>query len=197
VVITSANGARAILKAAERILTELGAPSWAAIGPATSGILEHEGIEVAFQPSPSSGVAMAAELPVVAGDRVLVVRGDLADEELADTLRARGAEVDDVIAYRTREAPESSRLLLRRATADGPIEAVLFTSGSTVRGLVALGRNEAIDVVSIPSVCIGPETADEARAAGFRMLAVSPSPDSAALAAATARALTLQPQEIS
>jgi uroporphyrinogen-III synthase len=197
VVITSANGARAMLKAAERILTELGAPWWAAIGPTTSGILEHEGIEVQFQPTGRSGVAMAAELPVVTGDRVLVVRGDLAGEELASTLRARGAEVDDVIAYRTREAPESSRLLLRRATADGPIEAVLFTSGSTVRGLVALGRNEAIDVVSIPSVCIGPETADEARAAGFRMLAVSPSPDSAALAAATARALTLQPQEIS
>ena len=82
--ITSANGARAILNAAERILTELGAPSWAAIGPATRRVLEHEGIEVAFQPSTSSGIAMAVELPVVAGDRILVVRGDLADEELAD-----------------------------------------------------------------------------------------------------------------
>jgi hydroxymethylbilane synthase len=197
VVITSANGARAILKAAERILTELGAPSWAAIGPATSGILEHEGLEVAFQPTWRSGVAMAAELPVVAGDRVLVVRGDLADEDLARTLRARGAEVDDVIAYRTRVAPESSRGLLRTAIADGPIAAVVLTSGSTVRGLVSLGQADSIDVLAIPSVCIGPETAHEARAAGFRILAVSATPDSAALAAATARALALQPQEIS
>jgi uroporphyrinogen-III synthase len=72
----------------------------------------------------------------------------------------------------------------------------VFTSGSSVRGLVALGRHESIDVLSIPSVCIGPETADEARAAGFRILAVSPAQDALTLAATTARALTLQPQEI-
>jgi hydroxymethylbilane synthase len=196
VVITSANGARAILKAAERILTELGAPSWAAIGPATGTVLDQEGIEVQFQSSRSSAIALAAELPVHPGDRVLVVRGDLADVELALALRARGAEVDDVVGYRTREAPEGSRELLRRAFADGPIDAVNFTSGSTVRGLVALGRDESIDVHTIPCVCIGPKTADEARAAGFRILAVSPTPDSASLAAATARFLTFQPREI-
>jgi hydroxymethylbilane synthase len=197
VVITSANGARAILTAAERILTELGAPSWAAIGPATRRALEQEGIEVALQPSQSSAIVLAIELPVVNGDRVLVVRGDLADEELAVALRARGAQVDDVVAYRTREAPEASRPLLRGAVSEGPIAAVAFTSGSTVRGLIKLGRDESIDVLSIPSVCIGPETATEARAAGFRILAVSPAPDSVALAAATARALALKPQEIS
>jgi uroporphyrinogen-III synthase len=75
------------------------------------------------------------------------------------------------------------------------IGAVAFTSGSTVRGLVALGRAESVDVVSIPSVCIGPETADEARAAGFRVLAVSTLPTSAALAAATARVLLATPLE--
>ena len=140
---------------------------------------------------------MAAELPVGRGDRVLVIRGDLADEELVVGLRARGAEVDDVVAYRTREAPETSRVLLRGALSGGPIAAVVFTSGSTVRGLVALGRDESIDVLSMPCVCIGPETAEEARAAGFQIVAVSPAPDSAALAAAIARALALQPQEIS
>jgi hydroxymethylbilane synthase len=197
VVITSSNGARAILRAAERILTELGAPSWAAIGPATRRVLEHEGIEVALQPSQSSGIAMAVELPVVAGDRILVVRGDLADEELAVSLRARGAEVDDVIAYRTCEAPETSRGLLRTAAADGPIVAAVFTSGSTVRGLLSLGEAESIDVRSFPAVCIGPETADEARSAGFRILVVAPKPDAAALAAATVTALARQPEETS
>jgi uroporphyrinogen-III synthase len=50
-------------------------------------------------------------------------------------------------------------------------------------------------VRSFPAVCIGPETADEARAAGFRVLAISPTPTSTALAAATANALALQLQE--
>jgi hydroxymethylbilane synthase len=195
VVITSPNGARAILKAAERIFSELGAPSWAAIGPATHSVLEHAGIEVAFQPSHSSGIAMAIELPVAAGERILVVRGDLADEGLAVALRARGAEVDDVVAYRTREAPVSSRPLLRRALTDGPIDAVAFTSGSTVRGLVALASAESLDVSSIPSVCIGPETAADARRAGFPVLAVSVTPEAAGLATTTAAALAAQPKE--
>ncbi|HUQ44688.1 MAG TPA: uroporphyrinogen-III synthase [Candidatus Limnocylindria bacterium] len=195
VVISSANGARAMLKAAERVFTPFEATRFAAIGSSTRRALEQEGIDVAFQPSRSSSVAMAAELPVIRGDRVLVVRGDLAEEDLADALRGRGAEVDDLIGYRTREAPEGSRALLRTAMAVGPIAAAVFTSGSTVRGLLALGMAESIDVLSIPAVCIGPETAAEAHTAGFRVIAVSPTPDSPALAAAAAFAL--QPVEMS
>jgi uroporphyrinogen-III synthase len=171
-------------------------PRWAAIGPATRAVLEHAGITVAVQPSRATGNAMAVELPVVHGDRVLVIRGDLADKELAAALRARGAEVDDVVAYRTREAPASSGPLLRRALADGPIDAVVFTSGSTVRGLVALARTTSVDMSSIPSVCIGPETAADARVAGFSVLAVSAVPEASALAITTARALAAQPKDI-
>jgi len=195
VVITSANGARAILKAAERVFTPLETSRFAALGSATRSVLEREGIAVDFQPSRSGTIAMAAELPVRPGEEVLILRGDLADEELALALRARGAEVDDVIAYRTHEAPEASRGLLRRAISDGPVAAAVFTSGSTVRGLLALGRAESIDVRAVPGVCIGPETAGEARTAGFRILAVAPTPDATALAAATASALSIQRQE--
>jgi hydroxymethylbilane synthase len=197
VVITSTNGARAILKAAERVFTPFESSRYAAIGSATRGALEVEGVDVDFQPSRSTSAALAAELPVSSGDRVLVIRGDLAGDDVAVALRARRAEVDDVVAYRTREGPDRSRALLRTAAASGPIAAAVFTSGSTVRGLSALGRQESIDVLSIPAVCIGPETADAARTAGFRILAVAPSPDPAALAATTAEALALQPQEMS
>ena len=106
VVITSVNGARAILKAAERVFTALETPRWAAIGAMTRLALESEGIEVEFQPSEASSHALAEELPVLPGEQVLVLRGDLADEELPLGLRARGAWVDPVVAYRTREAPE-------------------------------------------------------------------------------------------
>ena len=196
VVITSANGARAILDAGRRIPTPLETPNWAAIGPATRAVLEDEGITVDIQPSQANSSAMADELPVVPGQRVLVVRGDLADKELAVALRARGAEVDDVVAYRTREAPASSGPLLRRALSDGPIDAVVFTSGSTVRGLVTLARAASVDLSSIPSVCIGPKTAVDARAAGFSVLAVSAIPEAAALAVTTARALAAQPKPV-
>jgi hydroxymethylbilane synthase len=188
-VVTSANGARALAAAARRGQADLRGTSWASIGPATRRVLEAEGIAVTLEPARSNGITMAVELPVEAGDRVLIVRGDLADEELARTLRSRGAKVDDVIGYRTLEAPVRSRQLLRDALAAGSVDAVLFTSGSTVRGLMVLAEAESIEVNSIPAVCIGPETAAAAEAAGFRVLAVSPTPDSAALATATADAL--------
>lgn len=197
VIVTSANGARAILEAAERIRTELGAPDWAVIGPATRVILEREGVEVRFQPSTSDAMALATELPLTTGDRVLIVRGDLADEGLAERLSGRGAEVDDVIAYRTIEAPKSSRQLLRQAMRDEPLDAIVLTSGSTVRGLLMLARAEALDITAVPAVCIGPNTGTEAARAGFRVIAVSSNPDAIALAAATAQALTREPQEVS
>jgi hydroxymethylbilane synthase len=196
VLVTSANGARAILMAAERIRTELGSVRWGAVGNATSAILEQEGIEVDFRPSHGSGLTMAMELPIREDDRVLVVRGDLAGSDLADRLRSRGAEVDDVVAYRTLESPPSSRSLLRQAMAEGPFDAVVFTSGSTIRGLRSLAESDGLDVTSIPAVCIGPETANEAIGAGFRVIAVAPSQDASALAGTTASALTIQPQEI-
>ncbi len=197
VVVTSANGARALLSAAERVVAPLDAPRWVAIGSATRRVLEDEGIEVDHEPLRSSAAGIGAELPVRAGERVLLVRGDLADEGLPDALRARGAEVDTVVAYRTREAPASSRPLLRGAVDDGPLDAVLFTSGSTVRGLVALADAEALPgITSIPAICIGPETAAEARRAGFQVLAEATMRDAAALAATTVAALTTQLQEI-
>ncbi len=196
VVITSANGARAILDAGKRIPTPLETPKWAAIGPATRAVLEDEGITVDIQPSQANSSAMADELPVIPGERVLVVRGDLAGGDLAAALRARGAEVDDIVAYRTREAPAGSGPLLRRALSGGPIDAVVFTSGSTVRGLVALARAASLDVFSIPSVCIGPETAADARAAGFSVLAVSDFPEASELAVTTARVLAAQPKGV-
>jgi hydroxymethylbilane synthase len=195
VVVTSANGARAILKAAERVLTLLETSRFAVVGRTTRSVLEREGIEVDYQPAQPSSSALAAGLPLEAGDRLLVVRGDLADGELTGAFRTRGAVVDDVVAYRTLEAPESSRPLLRQALADGRLDAVILTSGSTVRGLVSLARAEGLEVMSIPAVCIGPETATVAERAGFSVVAISPQPAADVLAETVAKSLTRQEQE--
>jgi hydroxymethylbilane synthase len=60
VVITSANGARAILGAAERVSSSLDAARWAALGPATRSALEREGIAVDHQPSQANTITLAA-----------------------------------------------------------------------------------------------------------------------------------------
>lgn len=194
VVVTSPNGARAIVSAAERVPGALASPSWAAIGDATGAVLERAGIEVDFRPSRADAPTLAHELPFTAGQEVVLVRGDLAGHELPARLRDRGADVTDVVAYRTIEAPSSSRPILRAAFAGGRPDAVLLASGSAARGLVSLGRVDGLEVASLPAICIGPETAREAERLGFHVLATAPEPDAASLAATTAAALA-QPME--
>lgn len=194
VVISSPNGAKAIITAADRVVTALGTPFWAAIGDATAAVLERAGIEVDFRPSRADAAALAEELPFEAGQEVVLLRGDLAGDELPARLRERGAVVSDVVAYRTIEGPPTSRRRLRDAFAGGRLDAVLFASGSAARGLVSLAEAEELDVSSIPAICIGPETEREAARLGFRVVATSPTPDATSLAATTVAALA-QPVE--
>jgi hydroxymethylbilane synthase len=187
VVVTSVHGVRAIVAAAERVLTELGSPRWAAVGAATAAALERQGIEADHVPSRADAGTLARELPIEAGATVLVVRGDLAGTTLADALRRRGAEVEDVIGYRTRIAPRASEPLLRAAIASGPCGVVL-TSGSTVDGLLGLARAVDVDITSLPAICIGPRTSRSALDAGFRVVAQAASADAHALALTAQRA---------
>ena len=196
VVISSPNGAKAILDAAERVETQLGIPAWAAIGGPTRSVLEAEGVEVAFMPTAAEAEALAEEIPIDDGDAVLVIRGNLAGTGLASALSRRGAEVDDVVAYRTVEAPSTSRESLLAAFDEGRPDAVIFTSGSTVRGLVTLAAETSIDVRGIPAVCIGAVTAEVADAAGFDVAAIAADPDPTALARATVAALAHQTVEV-
>lgn len=195
VVVTSANAASAIVLAGQRAQADLRAPKWAAIGAATKEVLEAAGVDVAFTPSSSTAARLAAELPVKPGDRVLRVRGDLAEDTVPAILGERGASVDDVVGYRTSEAPTASGPRLRRAIEQGAIRAIVFTSGSTVRGLRSLASDHGLDVRGIPAVCIGPETAAVALAEGFRVLATAPSPDAVVLARTTAEAINRELQE--
>ncbi len=98
-------------------------------------------------------------------DRILLPRADIATETLAEGLRERGWEIDDVTAYRTvRAAPPAAEI--RDAIKSGGFQAVCFTSSSTVRNLVGIaGKPHNRTVVA----CIGPQTAATAREFGLRV----------------------------
>jgi hydroxymethylbilane synthase len=174
-VVTSANAARLLAG------RDLAGPRWAAAGPATARAL---GVSGVFVPSHSSAADLARELPLSHGDAVVVLRGDLADASLPAVLRQRGATVEEITIYRTIEGPQGSADLLREALRTG-VDVVVFTSGSTVRGLVALDPS----VTAIPAVCIGEATAGIAREHGFAVAAIAELPDPRALAAATLQAV--------
>jgi uroporphyrinogen III methyltransferase/synthase len=124
----------------------------AAIGPGTAAALLEHGIRADVVPERFVAEALVEALePVeVGGRRVLVARAAEARSVLPESLRARGAEVDDVALYETVAEPltDAERAGLERATY------VTFTSSSTVRFLIESGVRPpaAARVVSIGPV---------------------------------------------
>ena len=177
IVVTSAAGVDALddLSAGAR---------WAAVGPATARALRARGIEPALVPEETNGLALANAMPDADGKHVLLVRAAAAAPDLPERLRARGAEVDELAAYTTVEGPASSAEMLTAALADLDLSAVVFASGSAVRGFIALGGTTAL-----PAITIGPRTTKVARELGFRVIAEARKQSAAALAAAIVAAI--------
>lgn len=172
-VVTSPNGAESL---ARRLAAGGRGPDTlppgvrvAAVGTATARRLGDLGLPVDLIPQEYRGSALpAAMAPLLSqGDRVLMPRGDLADRALPDALRALGAEVDEIVAYRTlREAGLDQELLAELSR--GQVHYVTLTSGSTVAGLLErLGGTEPLSGVRL--ACIGPETKKAAEAAGLHV----------------------------
>ncbi|MGW6128713.1 uroporphyrinogen-III synthase [Cellulomonas sp. NPDC055163] len=139
-------------------------------------------------PSPRTSPDDGSSDPHAAADhdpgRVLVPHADLAAPTLTTGLRARGWEVDDVVAYRTVRGPDPDPVVHEDWTA-GRVGAVLLTSGSTARNLLdLLGEPPAGTLVC----CIGSSTAAEAARLGLRVDAVAEEQTPAGLVAALVRA---------
>ena len=186
VVVTSAAGVEALFPSPLQGRGP-GRGAWAAVGQATARALRNAGIEPSLIPAESNGLALANALPDVEGKRVLLVRASAASADLSERLRERGAIVDEVAAYLTIEGPASSSEPLKSALADPELAAVVFASGSAVRGYIALGGS-----TSIPAITIGPRTTRVAAQLGLRVIAEATTQSAEALAAAVAGAIPVQ-----
>jgi uroporphyrinogen III methyltransferase/synthase len=178
VVFTSANGvssAFARLSALRRDARAFGTARVAAIGPATEQALADRGIRADFMPSAFTSDAIAAELKelISPGDRLLMLRADIAPTLLVDTLTAHGAQVENVVAYHTRPST-ASRDAVEKLFQEKKVDVVTFTSSSTVRNLLdALDQRTELFEGSIVA-CIGPVTANAARRLGLQVDLVAP-----------------------
>ena len=162
VVFTSANAVRAVqnrLKATGRDARSLYSVRIASIGPATTAALGNSGLRPDLEPDAATSAALARALEEVdiSGDRVLLPRADIATSALPKRLTDCGAIVVEVEAYRT-IAPKGSRTEVRRAVEAG-IDAVTFTSASTVKNLATLLDNDLRSLQKTVIACIGPLTA--------------------------------------
>ncbi len=109
-------------------------PNVAVIGPATSDEAWSVGFLPKYEAEESSGGSLAVELGErLRGKRVLLPRSDRADSELPDALRAAGAEVTEVIAYRNVMPTLNPKVL--DAIRQGEIDVITFFSPSAYRHL--------------------------------------------------------------
>jgi uroporphyrinogen III methyltransferase/synthase len=199
VVFTSTNAVRAVWEKFAEFGLDARAFSGvkiACVGQATADRVRAFGITPELVPSgEQSSLGLLDEFPPYDEifdpvNRVLLPRADIATETLAEGLRERGWEVEDVTAYRTvRAAPPPAET--REMIKSGGFDAVCFTSSSTVRNLVGIaGKPHSRTIVA----CIGPKTAETAAEFGLRVdvqpetAAVGPLVDALAEHAARLRA---------
>lgn len=170
IVLTSANGARALLEFARALgidLRNLLRARWAAVGPATKHVLAEAGLAVSAVPGEHRSAHIPDALGEVSGSRILLPRSDLAADVLPATLRERGAVVDAVVAYHTVMLTLNAQ---RKSLLEEGVDAMTFTSPSALRSLVeALGEAgaEIFDLAIIAT--IGPVTSRAAKALGVRV----------------------------
>ncbi|MBP1774771.1 MAG: cobA [candidate division NC10 bacterium] len=172
VIFTSANGVRHFwdrLRNAGRDARDLFGIRVCAIGPATAAALLDRGIRADVVPAEFRAEALAEAMgrEGVHGARILLARAAEAREVLPDELTRGGATVDVVPAYRTvRNTANADEL--RTMLRDGKIDAVTFTSSSTVRHFLDLVGAEATEMLrGVVVASIGPITADTAARHGI------------------------------
>lgn len=188
-VLTSPNAAAALreaLKTAGMDARALAGMKIAAMGPATAEAL---GLRPDLMPgiSTSAGLAAAFRRLSIRDAGILIPRSDIAPPDLPRALERLGARVDAPVAYRTLPEPLAPGIL--RGVR---LDAVLFSSSSTVQGFAAACRRARVQ----PPAClvsIGPETSRALRRAGFRVVAEAKQPGVPGLIRALLKSLTPRP----
>ena len=173
VVFTSVNGVDAFWGALEEIGLDSRAFAGvkvAAIGPATAESLARRGIHADRMPSEyiSESVVESLQEHIEPGDRVLLPRAAEGRNALVEGLQKLGAEVEHVVTYKTLASEESKQEALALLK-QGAVDAVTFTSSSTVLSLVSILGGD-ISLLQQPAIaCIGPVTAATAAGLGLKV----------------------------
>jgi uroporphyrinogen-III synthase len=216
-VLTSANAVKALEKRAALLGVALGAAApkqVAVVGTGTEAAARHVGLAVTLVPerfvaeslvenllceaalkghgfsrADESGNRIGALAPesTFSGQRILLARAAVARDVIPDALRAAGASVDVVDAYRN-VMPEYAPALLRAALEKG-IDAATFTSSSSALHLAEAARAAGLSFpfAGVAAISIGPITSQMLREARWEPAVEADPHDIPGLIAAVAR----------
>lgn len=167
-ILTSVNGVEFFwqrLAAAGKTVADLQHLQLATVGPATAAAAESHGLIINLMPSKHLAEGLLEAMANITGQRILYPTADIARPVLAEGLTANGNTVNRVTAYQTGLITERGNLPELLPT----LNALTFTSASTVRGFVGLLKTDnPVDAIgSATVVCIGPIAAEAARELGL------------------------------
>lgn len=147
----------------------------ACVGPVTAEEASENNLKVHYVAHTHNGVALAEELGNrVRGKKVLLPRSDRAKRDLPDALKNQGAEVTEVVAYRTLRPAESDQEKFKEI-ANGEADAILFFSPSAVEHFYQVFGDEPFRALQhkMAIAAVGPVTAKALREVGVNRVIVS------------------------
>lgn len=171
-ILTSSNSVFAICRRIDALQIQI---DWskikiASVGTSTSGAVEDLlGVKSTFISEEHTGKALACSLPQHEDMRVLLPQSNIAEMDTASILQNRGIDTTVVSAYRNVIGQGGDNI--PEYLEEGRVDAITFTSGSTVDGFVR--RIEKLTAYDLPVACIGSSTAEIAQNYGFRNIIVA------------------------
>jgi uroporphyrinogen-III synthase len=145
----------------------------AAVGPATAEAANEAGLSAEFVATNHSGAGLAEELrEELKGKKVLLPRSDRANPDLPSALKRCGAQVTEVVAYKTVTLGKADRERVNGCCKD-EVDGILFFSPSAVQTFLELVDRRVLERLQgrAVMVAIGPTTAGALSAARIQRIA--------------------------
>jgi uroporphyrinogen III methyltransferase/synthase len=166
VVFTSTNGVDIFFEALKDLGKDtrvFGYAKVAAIGSETAAKLADFGIKADFVPSVFTSRELGKQLRAFAnlqGKKVLLLRSQVALNELIELLEKGGAEVTNTAIYNiTTEKSDCTQF--KQEIAEGKIDWLTFASPSSVNGFFEQIANDIVNSSSVKVASIGPVTSEQ------------------------------------
>lgn len=167
-----------------------------AVGDTTADVLRAAGIRVLTpgENMTSEGLLALPSLQGLAGQNVLIVKGEGGRNALRDALLGQGACVDELRCYR-RSAPDLTPQALQGLLRRERVTRILVSSGEVLENLMALLHPAAgtpPDLSGLSLVVPSARVAEQARAAGWRDVAVATNASDDAMLSAMQQSMSAQ-----
>lgn len=157
---------------------------FAAVGGSTAQALINAGVVVDLVPKQdfnSEALLAMPEMQHISGQSMLIVRGQGGREELANTLRERGAKVDYLPVYK-RIIPQADNASNFSRLIENGLDVITITSGEALQNLVLMaGDQHSLAIREVPLVVVSDRIRCLAADLGFNRIAVTQSPSDSAI----------------